>query len=413
MKYYLKKTDGTKPERVFLYAHLANTQLRVGTKLKVDPQTWDKKLGACSNIEVQAILNNWRSKIENTIIDRIRLDIELTPDSVKEIVSSVVSDKPITEELTISYLFTEYMAGIEGEGLAKSTKKNYNNAYRLYEQFLLISKATDIVRRYTARDFKMFCDYLKKCDYADNSIKLYTKCVKKVLNKAYWNGLIENEVTRVMKFSAKRAVRENFVIFTTDELLDLETITIRPYSRFRIDVFLFLAYTGMRFSDYKRFVFETELCEVTDKHIIINESVKNKKRIFIPCKGFCEGAWRIMKKHNGILPKFKSVDSFNRGIQSDFERLEYVDFKKITSHCARKTFATAMLYEHGLSPQVVSKLLTHSDIKITSKYYDKSGDEQILKAMELAEKKPEVIGVVRKPEVVKELERPRVILRIV
>lgn len=407
MKFYLKKTDGVKEERVFLYTTYASTTIRVATKIKINPNNWNQKLGESSIIEEQAILNNWRAKIENTIIDRIRLDKEMTTESVKEMISAVISDKPITEELTISYLFKGYMGSIEGESLAKSTKKNYKNAYRLYEQFILISKATDVIRRYTVKDFKMFCNYLKDCGYADNSIKLYTKCVKKVLNQAYWNGLIENEVTRVMKFSAKQKVRENFVIFTTDELLELETVTIRPYSRFRIDIFLFMAYTGMRFSDYKRFVFEKELCEVTDEYIIINESVKNKKRIFIPNKGYCAGAWRILKKHDGNLPKFKSVDSFNRGIQADFKMMEHVDYSKITSHCCRKSFATAMLYEHGLSPQVVSKLLTHSDIKITSKYYDKSGDEQILKAMELAEKKPERYEVNEKPE------RPKVMLRIV
>jgi len=129
MRYYLKKYDGIKQERVFLYANLANTQFRLGTKLKVNPQSWERKLGQCSNMEVQAILDNWKAKIENTIIDRIRLDKEMTAESVKEMISAVISDKPITEELTISYLFKEYMDSIEGESLAKSTKKNYKNAY--------------------------------------------------------------------------------------------------------------------------------------------------------------------------------------------------------------------------------------------------------------------------------------------
>jgi len=382
MKFYLKKTNGVKEERVFLYSTYASTTIRVATKIKVNPKNWNQKLGESSVAEEQAILNNWRAKIENTILDRIRLDKEISANAAKELISSVVSEKPVLEEMTISYLYKEYMKEID---LAKSTQKNYRVALTHYEQFLLLSKATDIIKRYTVKDFKMFVNYLKDRGFADNSVKLYTKCIKKVLNKAYWDGLIENEVTRVMKFTAKSAVREDFVIFTTEELLELENITLTTYARKRLDVFLFLCYTGMRFSDYKRVVFEPELCEITEESMIVTESVKTGKRLFIPNAGHCKGAWRILKRYNGKLPQYKSIDTFNRQIRIDFEKLEHPEYHKLTSHCARKTFATALLMEQGVAPLVVSKLLSHSDIKTTLKYYEKSGDSHIVKALEKTE----------------------------
>jgi len=382
MKFYLKKTDGVKDERVFLYATYASTSIRVATKIKVKPKNWNQKLGESSIVEEQAILNNWRAKIENTILDRIRLDKEITGNTAKALISAVVSENPIMEEMTISYLFKEYMKEID---LAWSTKKNYRAALGHYEQFLLLSKATDIVKRYTVKDFKMFVTYLKDRGFADNSVKLYTKCIKKVLNKAYWDGLIENEVTRVMKFTAKSAVREDFVIFTTKELLNLEDITLTTYARKRLDVFLFLCYSGMRFSDYKRVVFEPELCEITADSMIVTESVKTGKRLFIPNAGHCKGAWRILNRYQGKLPQYKSIDTFNRQIRIDFQKLEHPEYHKLTSHCARKSFATALLMEQGVAPLVVSKLLSHSDIKTTLKYYEKSGDDHVVKALEKTE----------------------------
>lgn len=385
MKFYLKNPQNVAKERVFLYTNYKSTPMRVATKVQVNTKNWNQKQGKCSDGDIQAVLDTWKAKIENTIIDRIRLDKEVTPKSVKELISAVVSDNPIAEDMTISHLYKEYMKEID---LAKSTQKTYRAALAHYEQFLLLSKATDVVKRYTARDFKMFVNYLKERGFADNSVKLYTKCIKKVLNKAYWDGLIENEVTRVMKFTAKQSVREDFVIFTTEELLKLEDITLTTYARRRLDVFLFLSYTGMRFSDYKRVVFEPELCEITEESMIVTESVKTGKRLFIPNAGHCKGAWRILNRYMGKLPQYKSIDTFNRQIRIDFQKLEHPEYHKLTSHCARKSFATALLMEQGVAPLVVSKLLSHSDIKTTLKYYEKSGDKHIVKALEKTEQEP-------------------------
>lgn len=79
-----------------------------------------------------------------------------------------------------------------------------------------------------------------------------------------------------------------------------------------MDVFLWLCYTSVRFSDYKIFIFETEQCKYPEKQSITAESVKTGKRIYIPNEGHCKGAWRILYKYNGHLPRYKSGDSFNR-----------------------------------------------------------------------------------------------------
>lgn len=382
MKFYLKNPNNTKDERIFIYHSFQSTKIRVASKVTVSPDKWNQKKGVCSDNLTQTVLDNWLAKINNTILNKVRREEELNPVIVKDIISTIISEKPVQEELTITYLYKEFLKETE---LHKSTQKNYKAALSHYEQFLLLSKSTDIIERYTAKDFQMFIQYLQDRGYADNSIKIYTKCIKRILNKAYWDGTIQNEVSRVMKFKAKNVTRENFVIFSTKELAELETITLRSYARKRLDVFLFLCYTGMRFSDYKRVVFEPELCDITEESMIVTESVKTGKRIFIPNKGYCKGAWRIYNRYKGELPKYKSLDTFNRQIQKDFKNLEHQEYNKLTSHCARKTFATALLMEQGVSPLIVSKLLTHSMINTTLKFYEKSGDQHLINALEQSE----------------------------
>ncbi|PCH68016.1 MAG: hypothetical protein COC06_10285 [Bacteroidales bacterium] len=383
MKFYIKHPKKAQEQRIFLYHNHCSTIIRVATKLKTNSELWDNKNGISFDPLTETVLKKWIAKAKDTLINMERLDEELTVTAVKDVLINIVNDKPVREELTITYLYKEFLKEAQ---LCKSTQKNYKASLMHYEQFLLLSKSTDIIERYTAKDFQMFVKYLKERGYADNSIKIYTKCIKRVLNKAYWEGTIQNELSRVMKFKAKKVTRDNFVIFNIEELRELENITLRSYARKRLDVFLFLCYTGMRFSDYKRVVFEPELCEITLEHMIVTESVKTGKRIFIPNAGHCQGAWRILNRYNGELPKYKSVDTFNRQIRKDFKLLEHPEYLKLTSHCARKTFATALLMEQGVSPLVVSKLLTHSDIKTTLKYYEKSGDSHIVKALEETEK---------------------------
>jgi len=382
MKFYIKHPKEAREQRIFLYHNHRSTNIRLATKLKTNSEMWDNKNGTSLDPLTETVLKKWIAKAKDTLINMERLDEDLSVTAVKDVLINIVNDKPVREELTITYLYKEFLKEAQ---LCKSTQKNYKAALMHYEQFLLLSKATDIIERYTAKDFQMFVKYLKDRNYADNSVKIYTKCIKRVLNKAYWVGTIQNELSRVMKFKAKKVTRDNFLIFSIEELKELENITLRSYARKRLDVFLFLCYTGMRFSDYKRVVFEPELCKINGDSMIVTESVKTGKRIFIPNVGHCQGAWRILDRYNGELPRYKSVDTFNRQIRKDFEKLEHPEFQKLTSHCARKTFATALLMEQDVSPLVVSKLLTHSDIKTTLKYYEKSGDSHIIKALEKTE----------------------------
>jgi hypothetical protein len=137
-------------------------------------------------------------EIQNSIVEQERRGNIINYNSVKQIIQKVTSDKTLNEDLTIRSLYHEYMKNFE---LADSTRKNYKMSIRLFEEFLRITKSTDIIERYTIREFQQFVKYLKELKYSNNTIKIYSKCLKKVVNKAYWDGRIENEIGRMMQFT--------------------------------------------------------------------------------------------------------------------------------------------------------------------------------------------------------------------
>lgn len=383
MKYYAGKPKKNNEFRIYIYHNHDGKMIRIATKLTATEKLFDPIKNIALTESLQAVLDGWLAKIRNSIVEQERRGNLIDYNRVKQIIQKVTTNKTLNEDLTIRSLYHEYMKNFE---LADSTRKNYKMAIRLFEEFLRITKSTDIIERYTVKEFQKFVKYLKELKYADNTIKIYTKCIKKVVNKAYWDGRIENEVGRMMKFKAKNIVKTDYVIFSSEELRQLEGLTLRPEARQRMDIFLWLCYTGVRFSDYKRFVFEPERCEFSAEQLVIAESVKTGKRIFVPNAGYCSGAWRILKKYNGHLPKYQSRDSFNRALKKDFMRLKHHEYQKITSHCARKTFTTILLLEDGMPPLVVSKLLTHSDIRVTMRHYEKGGDEHLRNALKKTEK---------------------------
>ena len=383
MRYYSGNINKNNEFRVFAYYNHEGKVIKLGTKLKVTKKQFDPIKNIPLESNLAAVLDKWKAQIKNSIVENERKGKLITPELVKHIIQKVTTNKLLDEDLTIRALYNEYVPTFN---LSKKTEKNYRAAYRLFEQFLLMHNSTDIIERYTARDFQLFIKYLRSLQYADNSIKIYVNVIKKIVNKAYIEGRIDNEIGRMMKFRTKNVTKEDFVVFTSEELEQFEGLTLRRHMQWRIDVFLFMCYTGCRFSDYKRFVFEPELCEVSDEQIVISESVKTGKRIFIPNKGHCRGAWRILNKYNGLLPKYKSCDTFSRQLKKDFKFLDHPEHHKLSSHCARKTFTTILLMEQGLEPLIVSKLLTHSDMRLTLRHYEKGNDEHLRKALEKTEK---------------------------
>lgn len=219
------------------------------------------------------------------------------------------------------------------------------------------------------------------------------KIVKQFLREAYRLGYHKNDIVNDKGFGIKQVKAKNKVRLSFEELDKLRNLDLsdnEKLARVR-DLFLVGCYTGLRFSDWNK---------IQREHIKMHEGVellevitqKTGTKVIIP---FLPELEDILKKYNYNLPKI-SNQKFNEyikqvcklalkdrkflrvysegGIQKD-ETIE--KWKKISSHAARRSFATNF-FEMGHRIVGLMQITGHSSEKQFFEYIDLDGDKLAL-----------------------------------
>ncbi|TMU54810.1 site-specific integrase [Flagellimonas algicola] len=179
-----------------------------------------------------------------------------------------------------------------------------------------------------------------------------------------------------------KRVKKEIVFLTKEELKALEEYDfVQPRLEYVRDLFIFSCYTGLPYS---------ETMSLRPQHIqtsfdrqlwIFVKRKKTSDKLSIP---LLPQALRLIKKYrienNSIFPRISNqkVNSYLKEI-ADIVGIE----KRITHHTARKTFATTILLGNNVPMEIVSKVLGHSSIGITEKYYGKILNTVISKSFSL------------------------------
>lgn len=130
----------------------------------------------------------------------------------------------------------------------------------------------------------------------------------------------------------------------------------------RVKDFSKACYTGLAYVDAKNFDFEKSVIEKNGKKWVFYNRQKSHIPATVP---FFKEAEHILKKYNMRLPII-SNQKYNFYLKSIGE---IVGLKKIlTTHIGRKT-AGSLWLDSGFTMEVVSKMLGHSSITTTQRYY--------------------------------------------
>jgi len=234
-----------------------------------------------------------------------------------------------------------------------------------------------------------FIDYL--CydrEYTNSSVESFLKCLRSVLN--FYDKPMKFKLAEVMKGLRGKKIK-NEVPFLTLEDLNI----IKGYSGVEIyqmmdvrDLFLFCAYTGMRFNESQN---------INENNIVIQDGVtvlkyttsKNGSTIEVPLNDWCRNT---LLKWNNTLPKMKN-DFANKGVH---ELLKLCGFNKpvkivkyngknrveevkpmydvITFHDSRKSFGCNLI-QGNMDLQSVSDLMG-VNIQTLIEWYSKSNQQE-------------------------------------
>ena len=298
------------------------------------------------------------------------------PFTVDELVMRITG-RDETPQTILAYLTSkvEELVHRVGIDITAATLQKYRRCIRHMEEFLLVKfKNKDIavgsVTGIMLMDFFYFLRSGKNNSH--NTSVNYIKCLKTVLMPAIKNGQLPNDPFLNLKIAPKLVMRG---FLTMDELNKLQQLKDLPIGMGQaLDIFLFSCYTGMAYIDVKQFS-KKHLIREADGSLCIHKP--RQKTGIISIIPLLPPAQRILESYSPT----KDARDFmwnvitNQKINEHLKSIaKLAEIKQdLFFHLARHTFATTITLSNGVPLETVSKMLGHTDIKMTQRYAKISG----------------------------------------
>ncbi|MGV6832655.1 MAG: tyrosine-type recombinase/integrase [bacterium] len=285
---------------------------------------------------------------------------------------------------------------IEESKLTKqpSTIKSYND----FNHILNIYKKSRRIKNLTWESFTMYWYYdfmefyVKERGTSNNTFGKMIKTLKTVLNAATDQGHNNNTEFRNKKFKVYQEEGDHIYLSVDEiaQLLSLDLIEDIKLERVR-DIFVVGCYTGLRFSDFKQLsqqniandrlqirTQKTGQLVVIPLHPIVKQ-ILEKYDNNIP-RTYCNSVTNRQLKRLGQLAGFNQtiVKTRTYGIQK--EETVYQKWELLTTHCARRSFATN-LFKQGFPSINIMKITGHKSEKSFMRYI-RINEEEIASMLE-------------------------------
>ena len=380
------RKSGKAPIELMITVNGERCPLSTGKQVPIDK--WDKAKQQVKGKDEEAqSLNNYLKAIkaklyqkEAELLDRgFIITAELLRDAYFDKVESL-------KEKTLFEVFEEHNQEQEklvGNGVSKATYWISVYTIRLLKEFVQQKyKREDLYLRELNLNFiQSFHSFLRiDKGMAQNSSTKHLKLLKKIVNLA-----VANSYMTTNPFITYKIEREPVEIDFLDEeelrkIINFDT----PLPRLERakDMFLFGCFTGLSYIDIKTLAPEHFEKDSTGRIWIKKRRVKTGVLSRIPLLPIAK---LILDKYKGgekLLPIQDPAD-INKYLK-DIAIL--CDIKKrITFHTSRHTFASTVTLANNISLEVVSKMLGHTNTRMTTHYaklIDKCIGEQMDKLME-------------------------------
>lgn len=380
------RKNGKAPIELMITVNGERCPLSTGKQVPIDK--WDKTKQQVKGKDEEAqSLNNYLKAIkarlyqkEAELLDRgFIITAELLRDAYFDKVESL-------KEKSLFEVFEEHnneQEKLVGNGISKATYWISVYTVRLLKEFVQQKyKREDLYLRELNLNFiQSFHTFLRiNKGMAQNSSTKHLKLLKKIINLA-----VANSYMTANPFITYKIEREPVEIDFLDEeelrkIINFDT----PLPRLERakDMFLFGCFTGLSYIDIKTLAPEHFEKDNTGRIWIKKRRVKTGVLSRIPLLPIAK---LILDKYKGgekLLPIQDSAD-INKYLK-DIAIL--CDIKKrITFHTSRHTFASTVTLANNISLEVVSKMLGHTNTRMTNHYaklIDKCIGEQMDKLMD-------------------------------
>lgn len=355
----------------------------------IHPNEWDAvKQKAKGKSETAQAINTYLLQLRNKIY---RKELELmdrgyivNPSTLRDACLEKVES---IQSKSLCQIFQEYIDDARksiGIDVKKDTVYSYERTYDLLKDYMKVTyKRNDFALQELNLSFiDKFNVYLRsELKHKKNTAVKHLRCLMRVVNVAVANRHLSFDP--FLNFKAQREICER--VFLTEEELRIlinKDFRIKRLERVR-DLFVFCCFTGLSYSDVKTLTPEHFETDTHGRIWIKKKRVKTGVLFRVPLLPIPK---LILEKYKGgdkLLPvvDLSSMDAYLKEIAE----LCGIN-KNISSHTARFTFATTVTITNRISLEVVSKMMGHTNTRMTSHYakiIDKYIGEEMDKLNEL------------------------------
>lgn len=348
------RQDGTK--NLFIRVTIARKIKYYPLNVFVKPEHFKKNTVSKADPEHQA---------KNTLIDHYELKAK------KILFDYRINEKPLTFDnfyqnlFNVSYGSESFYVFYEDQVKLLKGKLSPNTIKAYYSQ---LGKLREFKKDVTFNDIDLnfitaYEGFIKKeKGNNQNTVSKSIKLIKSILGRAVDQGIIKDNPVKGYKM---REIQGNRQFLTLEELGKLEQILtsqkLKANKSNVLQYFLFCCYTGLRYQDVRELRFK----DVKDGNSLSIQMIKTKEFVRIP---LTEKAKKLIPGHgfdNQKVFKVMTGQPTNRYLKEIMKEANIN--KKISFHCARHTFATVSK-SLGISYDVISKILGHTNLKTTKIY---------------------------------------------
>ncbi len=365
-------------------------KISISTGIKIPQNAW---LSAC-----ESVIYNENTKQQHQALEKFKKRVDecklLMEENGEEMALPTLKNYIFKIEKKITFgdlrekVIAHYRTLLEQKTINIASIKQVKQYTAKFRDFLKSeSKTEKDIRHINQKDANLFCEYLEKyTTLSQNTRRKNIQGMKHYFKLACkWEIIVKNpfEFCEIPKLK-----NSPLVFLTAQELNILQKANFHSESLNQVkDLFLFQCFTGLAYADLAKVVKgEHELLEQSEdanfKFWIKGERQKSGSSFIIP---ILPEALGVIQKYGGVtkLPLITN-QKYNKYLK---EVSELLNFKhNLTTHIGRKTFGFYALNK-GASYEVVAKVLGHSTISTTQKYYAKVLDNRVSEEMSAVREK--------------------------
>jgi len=344
--------------KIEIYVYLSRTERKYEAVGEATPSNWETaaldKFVVAKIKHYEQIVSAMKTLGEDLTVDNFNNHIYTN--EVKS--ANKEEDRYMYKGIDLRQSFTEYMEDyLEKEGLRSGSRRNIQVVIDSLKNSGIIKTLYDL----TPYNLQKYDNYLHaQGDKCQATICNYHKKIHKYTNMLWRSEMIPSDPYN--QFKIKHGITKERQPLSEDELLKLRNATNLSAKLIRVrDLFIFMAYTGLAYTDMNGFNFKTMTEKEGELYYIDGVRTKTGSKYYTP---ILPPAMAVLEKYNYKLPSITN-QKLNDYLHLLEDKLEIR--KEITCHVARHSFATLLL-TYDFPMDKVARALGHRDIKTTQIY---------------------------------------------